>query len=530
MSDDHATLQSRLLANPAASVVIHDGANDSGEMNFPSATSPVSPTWGEVLNPSKPVPKGTAKAAVFTLVSTIIGGGVLSLPFTFAACGLGVGILLTVIMAWLSAYSGVLLFESAKNSGGESYEDVALRTIGPRASTLVSVLVLLLVYMASIGYIVLFGDLTTHIFPPLLDCSCKTGMLNKDVRSCEERNRWLYMAISSGIIYPVTLLRNLSALRITSFLSVLSIGFLAGALSYKSTNDNENPQIQSFQSVVDPCVGRLNYTDPHVSRLGCIVWYRFEWELILSIPILACSFMCHFNVLPIHKELTKPTRKRMWRIIYSTMGLALFLYCIVGVAGYLDFFSVLLSKTGGNILNLYSPHDRIINAGRVGLLGTILLSFPLLTHPARSIIEKLVLNKFSTASGCRNFVTTTLILVSSYLIACVVPSIVVVWSVTGSLVAIIVAYVLPPVFYLRTLDDVAPDERCSGRRCRALSLAIFGTLLSILCTTASVFNIITSKETGGPPPNFPCNYTNPVAPNNTVGIVGETHILGTFYP
>ena len=291
---------------------------ESDPVEATDAVSPLSPTWGDVLT-SNQIPEGTVKSSVFTLLSTIIGGGVLSLPFTLAGCGVALGVFLIIFMAMTSAYSANLLVWSAHRSGGESYQDVALRTYGTSCATLVSVLVLMLVFMASIGYVVLMGDLSSRLFPPLLDCSCGVGETNGDVSSCEERNRWIYMAISVGIVFPVTLVKKISALRVTSFISVVSIIFLAVTLSWESAHDNVDHSYKDQILVqVDPCIAK-HFHD----RLKCIQWIRFDWEVLLSIPILACSYMCHFNVLPMHKELKRATRKRMGSVISWTMGFAM---------------------------------------------------------------------------------------------------------------------------------------------------------------------------------------------------------------
>jgi hypothetical protein len=127
---------------------------------------------------------------------------------------------------------------------------------------------------------------------------------------------------------------------------------------------------------------------------------------------------------------------------------------IVALAGYLDFLSVLLTPLGGNILNLYLQSDVVIDVGRAGLLGTIVMSFPLLTHPARDLFNELILSKtcWYRDTICRHVLVTIFIVGMSLVVACVTPNIVVVWSVLGSTVAILIAFVFPPLMYLKTLE------------------------------------------------------------------------------
>lgn len=46
------------------------------------------------------------------------------------------------------------------------------------------------------------------------------------------------------------------------------------------------------------------------------VWPEDGWHGALqAIPIYICAFGCHFNVLPVHGELAKPTRERLHRMV-----------------------------------------------------------------------------------------------------------------------------------------------------------------------------------------------------------------------
>ena len=127
------------------------------------------------------------------------------------------------------------------------------------------------------------------------------------------------MVICVGVVFPITLVKKISALRITSFISVISIIFLAGTLSWESVNDNMHHSYNDQILVeLDPCIAK-HFHD----RLKCIKWFKFDFDVLLSIPILACSYMCHFNVLPMHKELRRATRKRMGSVITWTMCFAM---------------------------------------------------------------------------------------------------------------------------------------------------------------------------------------------------------------
>jgi len=78
---------------------------------------PQSPGWAEALDPRNESPKhGTVKSSIFNLVSTIIGGGVLSLPYAFKQTGLVLGAVILAIVACMSAYSAHLLVACGRRS------------------------------------------------------------------------------------------------------------------------------------------------------------------------------------------------------------------------------------------------------------------------------------------------------------------------------------------------------------------------------------------------------------------------------
>lgn len=53
-----------------------------------------------------------------------------------------------------------------------------------------------------------------------------------------------------------------------------------------------------------------------ISTNAINVWPEDGWNGALqAIPIYICAFACHFNVLPVHGELAKPTRERLHRMV-----------------------------------------------------------------------------------------------------------------------------------------------------------------------------------------------------------------------
>jgi amino acid permease len=100
---------------------------------------------------------------VSSLVSTMLGGGVLSLPWVIACCGAVFGSALLVLGAIANDFSLYLLLAASRRSGGPTYESVARRAFGPKAQFGVVFLLFVMTFLCIVGYTVLLADLLTPL-------------------------------------------------------------------------------------------------------------------------------------------------------------------------------------------------------------------------------------------------------------------------------------------------------------------------------------------------------------------------------
>ena len=78
--------------------------------------------------------RGNILSSVFTLVSTMIGGGLLSLPFAFQQGGYGVSSVILIFVLIASTHGGFLIINSKKYCKGKikNIEDVARVAFGKK--------------------------------------------------------------------------------------------------------------------------------------------------------------------------------------------------------------------------------------------------------------------------------------------------------------------------------------------------------------------------------------------------------------
>ena len=95
--------------------------------------------------------QGTVLSSTFSLVSTILGGGVLSLPYAFREAGLVWGTFLLFGVAAASDFSAFTLVACSRRAGAHTYEDVAFIAFGPKGRLYTMILVIVLCYLALIA-------------------------------------------------------------------------------------------------------------------------------------------------------------------------------------------------------------------------------------------------------------------------------------------------------------------------------------------------------------------------------------------
>lgn len=525
------------------------------EFNDPLLGRTESPTWGDlIMNPTKKVPKGSVKSSVFNLISTMLGGGVLSIPYALEKSGLVIGIILLAVTSVASSTSLYMLVDCVKfcPPNQRSFADIAAKAFGRPGRVTTSLSVIILTFFACVAYQVLIRDLLGPVVqevaggayyePSLYNVTCEssaqlyahcgggsgvqkqcgpgwgsgpecetvcTGNAEcmfaeyisdgtcKVFKACsspgnltsiasavatsaatagnltstvyKRYGKWfndgrLHTGAAVLLIFPATFLRDVTSLKCTSLVAMSSIVFLVIVIIIRGSQKIPHKQW---------------HTPPNDVTL-----FRSGTGLFLSFSIVSVSYLCHFNMLPVRAELKRPTPVRVQRIVRTTMGTAFVLYTLVGVFGYITFGNITMS----NILrNNWPPHDILITCGRLALTLTLLMSFPLLTHPCRATIDTLLF-KGTPLTTFRLVVETVTMVVLSYCLSIVIPNVTYIWSFMGATVAVMIAFIMPSAFYLKIIKQgFYPKDWEAGK---ALGLFIFGVFLMVVCTFEAVMNVI----------------------------------------
>lgn len=165
------------------------------------------------------VPPGSIRGSTFTLLTAIVGAGILSLPFAFRQAGLLCGLVLVVACAVISWFSIHLLIRSTSASGEMSYQGLGDFCGGRRLRVFTQVCLLLNLFGTTVAYTIASGKLlSSGIRAVYDDVSVYTGP------------KFIACACFVVATLPLSSMRQVSSLRYSSLLAIICSCYLAVVL------------------------------------------------------------------------------------------------------------------------------------------------------------------------------------------------------------------------------------------------------------------------------------------------------------
>lgn len=463
------------------------------DIQFPPIMSTADILIPEYDSPSR---KSTTVIAGFNLTASIMGGGILSIPFAYSKTGVVLGSLLLFFAAIATDRSMYLLCLCSRITGAKTFGEVGKVAFGKNMEYFISCILSFFLLFAIIGYMVLAKDIWTSVIALI-------GNLETPP------NNELVLGAVVILIIPLMVQKSLYALRFTCYVGTFSVTTL--------------------------CVSLVRHA------LSIPVWSNIIWwstnleDVLIAFPIISLSFFGIFNVLPIQNALVKPSRSRMQLVIDGSISSVLAISLVFGLAGYL-YAGV---KTEGNILRNCETFHKDFNLllGKLGCGTMVTLAIPLMIIPCRSNLleiidavvngphvtsveveasEKLPLvephvtkrdnnyNAISThqenpvdqsTKTKRNIINnsfvhyalTFTIFASCYMVAVRVPSVATVWSIAGCSLGYLIGYILPSVCYLEiTKQYPAHQLRSNSWIWFSRILIVISIVATVVCTAETI--------------------------------------------
>lgn len=472
----------------------------------------------------------TATSAAINLLNTIIGAGMLAMPYAIKQDGILLGLLVVLFSALTSSFGLYLQGRCSKYvKEGESSFFALSQLTYPQLSVVFDLAIAIKCFGVGISYLVVIGDLVPKIIETLVNDEFL------DIHEyLLERNFWITIFMIL-IVVPLSFLKKLDSLKYASMVALSSVFYLVILVV-----------IHFFKNDI---------SDKGPVRV--LVPYSIP-SIFASFPIFVFAYTCHQNMFSLVNELQDKSNSNINKVIFYAISVAVALYIIVGLTGYLSFGD----NVSANVIVGY-PSSISSTIGRIAIVILVMLSYPLQCHPARASINHIIhyftyvkpLNKkistvfdalsfrsqssvqsphrkpsnvpllessnsdtqrsseydeiideaieegdvknVSPLKGRRFIIITTLILIFSYLIAISVKSLAHVLAFVGSTGSTSISFILPGIFGYQLIGSEFYDESTNTYpeipkklkilRYLALTLTIWGFLVMTICLSATIF-------------------------------------------
>jgi amino acid permease len=379
----------------------------------------------------------TPTSTFFNLANTVIGAGVLSLPFCFHALGLVLCIVSWCIIAVVATYALHMLIVCAETTRSRSYEDLVENVFGRYAAIAMQVVIVLYAFGAVVGYVIIVGDLIPGVL------AAWTGHDADDVAAGNDGDVWYLKPVAieglvcALIILPLAMLKRLDALTFTSVAAIAAIFYffvlvvVEGALDFGSRTGGSSGQP--------------------------IRYFNWSLEIFEGLPILAFAAGGHMQAISLYSELAPQHRTlRVWDqiILFVEVGVLSTLYLLVGGISYTRFYPL----EEGNILKLMIANDNSvqIQIASLAVSMVVIFSTPIVLWPLRQSLNRLLFRSWpdlyadtSWQTRLRYTLMTACTVGAVYAVAALVGDLKVVFGLTGSVGATIIKFIVPAAVFLK---------------------------------------------------------------------------------
>ncbi|KAJ2774599.1 hypothetical protein IWQ56_000511 [Coemansia nantahalensis] len=365
--------------------------------------------------------------AGFNLVNTLIGSGVLALPYALREAGFFFGLLVMVVVAVLSHAALVALICSGRRAGLYRFEEVAAAALGRPGHYLLSFALLVNSVGSCISYLIIVGDTST----PIVQAAFGVGPMT---------SRSTVIALAAvGCTLPLLFFRTLEPLVRPSVLSTACLPFIVAIVAVRGPAYRTSPE-PAPTPVFGPSV-------------------------LPALGVIAFAYACSQTAFQSYLTLRHRTMAG-WRLAAGyANGLALVIYLAFAVTSYRSFGL----RTEPNLLNNFAHDDALANVARVLLAFSLTLTYPMQFYPVRDLLG----GSLGLAPDGRRLglhALTLALFAGTLAVALAVSDLGFVFKLIGTAASSLLVFGLPGILYLRLVSPYLQNKAAGAPASESRSL------------------------------------------------------------
>ncbi|CAN1325073.1 Amino acid transporter AVT1I [Linum perenne] len=394
----------------------------------------------------------------------MLGIGILSISYALSQGG-WLSLALLVLLAILCFYTGLLLRRCMDSDMLiKTYPDIGMRAFGKKGRVFVSVFLYLELYLVAVEFLILEGDNLNKLFPHKTFKIGGLGIGGKEA----------FTVISALVILPTTWITNLGVFAYVSVVGVLASVVLVVCLLWIGAIDDvgfhQNGHLLNLEGLPT-----------------AISLFTFCYCGHAVFPTLYTSMKHKTKFWKVHNCFTLIHSRLQQFVAFSPQVLLVcfmvssFTYGSMGIMGYLMYGEHLMSQ-----VTLNFPIEKI--SSQIAIYTTLvnpLTKYALMVGPIATAVEE----KF----GFQNkrplsFLFRTAIVISTVIVALVVPFFGYVMAFIGSSLGVIMSLILPCLCYIRINKE--STRKFGLEMILILGILIGGSVIGVVGTYTSVKQIV----------------------------------------
>ncbi|KAK3493303.1 transmembrane amino acid transporter protein-domain-containing protein [Neurospora crassa] len=398
-------------------------------------------SWAET---ERSRPKSGLRMAFMNMANSIIGAGIIGQPYAFKQAGLLSGIVLLVGLTVVVDWTIRLIVINSKLSGANSFQGTVEKCFGRSGLIAISVAQWAFAFGGMVAFGVIVGDSIPNVLRAIWPGLREEGVEGTLVGWLVGR-QGVILVCTLGVSYPLALYRDIAMLAKASTLALVSMAVILVTVLVQ---------------------GGLA---PEADK-GTLA----SWNLLIindgifqAIGVISFAFVCHHNSLLIYGSLKTPTIDRFSLVTHISTGVSMIACLLMALVGFLTFGD----RTLGNVLNNFPADNTMVNVARLCFGLNMLTTLPLEAFVCREVM----LNYWFPGDPFNmnlHLLFTSSLVVSAMVLSMITCDLGTVFELVGATSAAAMAYILPPLCYLKLTKETG-----GWKRAAAWATAAFGTLV-----------------------------------------------------
>ncbi|KAM0941478.1 putative amino acid transporter, transmembrane domain-containing protein [Dioscorea sansibarensis] len=356
----------------------------------------------------------TSTQTLMNIIVSIVGTGVLGLPYAFRAAGWLGGSLGVITAALLSYYCMLLLVQCKRRAVVlegeehriETYGDLGARAFGAKGRFLTELMIVISQVGGTIVFLLFIGENLSSVFSGRHRISPSAFIL---------------------ILLPLQIaLSFITSLKVLSPFSALADACNVLAMAFVIKEDVT--QLRSFK--------------------GSRIAFNGAWSLPFACGVAVYCFDGFALTLSLEKSMARPKRFP-WVLLQAFIGVCI-VYTCFGVLGFLAF-----GDNTMEIITLNLPNSFSSIIVKLGVSMALALSFPMSMHPIKEIMEAKLKSRKSIILRAAHM----LMVVAVAALATAAPDFSVLISFIGSTLCALLSFIFPALYHLKLVNNLSVWER-----------------------------------------------------------------------